>query len=172
VDVVYLDDFLARNRWSLEAVIEQNRGPLLRRGEAANGPLLEDIPEFWTAAKRTAGNIAAKTTAATLYAQKRGPNAEERAVLGGYSGGGGLYIQAVAGRFQPGFSAKEERGLIQERVRYRNEVTRPPPSGDRPLSCAELVRPRLRRRPSRPRPSPGSPPRAPESRPRASRYRP
>jgi superfamily II DNA or RNA helicase len=114
VDVVYLDDFLARNRWSLEAVIEQNLGPLLRRMEAANSPIVEDIPEFWTAAKRTAANIAAMATAAALYAQKRTPSAEERAVLAGYSGWGGLSIQAAAGRFPPGFPPPEERGLIHE----------------------------------------------------------
>ena len=85
VDVDYLDDFLGRNRFALEAVIEQNLGPLLARMQAANRSLApdEDIPEFWTAAKRTAANIAAMATAATLYAQRRLPSAEERAVLAG-----------------------------------------------------------------------------------------
>ena len=65
VDVDYLDDFLDRNRVALEAVIEQNLGPLLSRMQAANRPFApdEDIPEFWTAAKRTAANIAAMATA-------------------------------------------------------------------------------------------------------------
>jgi hypothetical protein len=61
VDVAYLDDFLGRNRFALEAVIEQNLGPLLRRMEAANSGRfpVEDIPEFWTAGKCTAAIIAA-----------------------------------------------------------------------------------------------------------------
>ena len=59
VDVDYLDDFLARNRFALEAVIEQNLGPVLALMQAANRSLVpaEDIPEFWTASKRTAANI-------------------------------------------------------------------------------------------------------------------
>ena len=116
VDVAYLDDFLARNRWALEAVIEQNLGPVLARMQAANNAAfpVEDIPEFWTASKRTAANIAAMATAANLYAQKRAPNPDERAVLAGYSGWGGLSIQAGAGKFPPGFPPPEQRGLIHE----------------------------------------------------------
>jgi hypothetical protein len=117
VDVDYLDDFLARNRFALEAVIEQNLGPLLSRMQAANRPFApdEDIPELWSASKRTAANIAAMTTAAKLYAERRLPNAEERAVLAGYSGWGGLSIQAASGKFPAGFPVPEERGLIQHR---------------------------------------------------------
>ena len=116
VDVAYLDDFLARNRWALEAVIEQNLGPVLARMQAANNAAfpVEDIPEFWTASKRTAANIAAMAMAANLYAQKRAPNPDERAVLAGYSGWGGLSIQAAAGKFPPGFPPPENRGLIHE----------------------------------------------------------
>ena len=116
VDVDYLDDFVDRNRSMLELVIEQNLGPMLRRMEAANDARfpVEDIPEFWTASKRTAANVAAMATAANLYAQKRTPNHEERAVLAGYSGWGGLSIQGAAGRFPPGFPPPEERGLIHE----------------------------------------------------------
>ena len=122
VDVAYLDAFVDRNRSMLELVIEQNLGPMLRRMEVANDTAfpIEDIPEFWTASKRTAANIAAMATAASLYAQKRTPNPQERAVLAGYSGWGGLSIQAAAGKFPPGFPVPEERGLIQERVRSRN----------------------------------------------------
>ena len=116
VDVDYLDDFVDRNRPLLEQVIEQNLGPMLRRMEAANnaGFVQDDIPEFWTAAKRTAANIAAMATAANLYAQKRAPNADDRTVLAGYSGWGGLSIQAAAGKFPPGFPAPESRGLVHE----------------------------------------------------------
>jgi hypothetical protein len=144
VDIDYLDDFVDRNRLLLEAVIEQNLGPMLRRMEAANNAsfVQEDIPEFWTAAKRTAANVAAMATAANLYAQKRAPGHEERTVLAGYSGWGGLSIQAAAGRFPPGFPAPEERGLVQERVRLRNFETLPDPSAARPSSCRAQARPR------------------------------
>lgn len=103
VDVDDLDDFLDRNRVALEAVIEQDLGPLLSRMQAANRPFApyEDIPEVWAAAKRTAANIAAMTTASKLYAERRFPRAEERAVLAGYSGWGGLSIQAASGKFPP-----------------------------------------------------------------------
>jgi superfamily II DNA or RNA helicase len=115
VDVDYLDAFLDRNRFALEAVIEQNLGPLLSRMQAANRiPLDEEIPEFWTVAKRTAANIAAMATAANLYAQRRLPTTDERSVLAGYSGWGGLSIQAAAGKFPQGFPIPEERGLIHE----------------------------------------------------------
>ena len=116
VDVDYLDDFLDRNRFALEAVIEQNLGPVLARMQSANRPIApeEDIPEFWTAAKRTAANIAAMAVAATVYAQRRVPTADERATLAGYSGWGGLSIQAAAPKFPQGFPVPEERGLIHE----------------------------------------------------------
>jgi hypothetical protein len=115
VTVAYLDDFLGRNRFALEAVIEQNLGPILRRMEAANRPFGdEDIPELWTASKRTAANIAAMVVASRIYADRRIPSADERAVLAGYSGWGGLSIQAAAGKFPPGFPVPEERGLIHE----------------------------------------------------------
>ena len=116
VDVDYLDDFVDRNRSLLEQVIEQNLGPMLRRMEAANNAsfVQEDIPELWTAARRTAGNIAAMATAANLYAQKRAPNHDERTVLAGYSGWGGLSIEHAAGKFPPGFPQPESRGLIHE----------------------------------------------------------
>ncbi|MDP2316561.1 MAG: SNF2-related protein [Pseudomonadota bacterium] len=115
IDVAYLDDFLGRNRFALEAVIEQNLGPTLRRMEAANRPFGdEDIPELWTASKRTAANVAAMVVASRIYADRRIPSADERAVLAGYSGWGGLSIQAAAGKFPPGFPVPEERGLIHE----------------------------------------------------------
>jgi hypothetical protein len=169
VDVDYLDDFVERNRAVLEAVIAQNLGPLLGR-LAANRPMDEDIPELWSAAKRTAANIAAMATAAKLYAQKRTPNADERAVLAGYSGWGGLSIQAAAGRFPPGFPAPEERGLIHQRVRSRNFLNPAEPAVAHPSSCA--ARARLRRHPRRAwrrRPPPARPRRARVSPPSASR---
>ncbi len=174
VDIAYLDDFVDRNRLLLEAVIEQNLGPMLRRMEAANNAsfIQEDIPEFWTASRRTAGNIAAMATAANLYAQKRAPNADERTVIAGYSGWGGLSIQGATAKFPPGFPVPEERGLIHKRLRYRNGVRPRRPSAAHPLSRAAKGRPR-RHRPSFPASGPhplrARLPQAPGSRLRASR---
>jgi hypothetical protein len=114
VDTEYLDDFLDRNRPALVAVIEANLAPLLRRIEAANQVPAEDLPELWSAAQRTAANVAAMTVAAALAAQGRAATADERRVLAGYSGWGGLSIRSAAGRFPPGFPVPEERGLIHE----------------------------------------------------------
>ncbi len=173
VDIDYLDDFVDRNRSLLEQVIEQNLGPMLRRMEAANNAsfVQEDIPEFWTAARRTAGNIAAMTTAANLYAQKRAPNAEERTVIAGYSGWGGLSIEHAVGKFPPGFPAPETRGLIQERLRLRIQSPQSRPSSARPSNCAGLAPRRpLRLLPASPlRRSGARRRRGPGSRPRASR---
>ena len=170
VDVDYLDDFLDRNRAALELVIEQNLGPLLSRMQAANRPFApdEDIPELWTASKRTAANIAAMATAAKLYAERRLPNAEERAVLAGYSGWGGLSIQAASGKFPAGFPVPEERGLIHQRVRSRNSRSPAEAAAARPSRCAAPARARLHP-PRRPRPGPHRP--ALGSRPRAFRCR-
>ncbi len=177
VDVDYLDDFVDRNRFLLEQVIEQNLGPMLRRMEAANNAsfIQEDIPEFWTAARRTAGNIAAMATAANLYAQKRAPTHDERTVIAGYSGWGGLSIVAASGKFPQGFPAPEERGLIHQRVRYRNFLNRADPAGARPSSCRAQAQPR-RHCPVPPappapatHPSRARPRRAPGSRPPAFR---
>lgn len=163
VDTAYLDDFLDRNRPSLEAIIAQNLAPLLARMDAANRPFPEDIPEFWTASKRTAANIAAMTVASALYAQRRLPTPEERVSLAGYSGWGGLSIREAAAKFPQGFPVPEERGLIHQRVRSRNFRTTAEPAADRPSRCGatEWAGRRLRRRPSRGRPrrARGSPPR-------------
>ena len=90
VDAGYLDAFIDRNRPMLVLVIEQNLGPVLARMDAANQAFpQEDIPEFWTAAKRTAANVAAMVVASRIFAERRVPNADERAGLAGYSGWGG-----------------------------------------------------------------------------------
>ncbi len=168
VDTAYLDDFLARNRGQLEGLIAAQLGDFLQEEPAA---VLPDIPEHWTASKRTAANIAAMATAANLYAQKRAPNPEERAILAGYSGWGGLSIQAAAGKFPAGFPAPEERGLVHQRVRYRNFRRTGQPAADRPWSWVAQARlrplhPKFRARRvatrptlGRPQPAPGSPPR-------------
>ena len=78
VDVDYLDDFLGRNRPVLEAVIEQNLGPLLRRMEAANDTAfaVEDIPEFWTAAKASTFTCRAGVSLAALNPAGRDTDGE------------------------------------------------------------------------------------------------
>ena len=114
VDIDDLDDFLDRYRPSLLTLLEQNLGPVLRRIDAANNAnfVPEDIPEHWTVARRTAANIAAMTVAATIPANAM--TAEQRRTVQGYSGWGGLSIQAAAGKFPRGVPAPEERGLIHE----------------------------------------------------------
>ncbi len=110
VDTEYLHDFLDRNRPALVAVIEANLAPLLRRIEAAYQLPTEDLPELWSAAQRTAANLAAMTGDATLAAQGRAATGDERRVLTGQSGWGGLSIRSAAGRFP----VPEERGLLHE----------------------------------------------------------
>ncbi|MCK6508198.1 hypothetical protein L6R53_33370, partial [Myxococcota bacterium] len=58
VDADYFDAFLDRNRPALVAVIEANLAPLLRRIQAASQVPTEDLPELWSAAQRTAANVA------------------------------------------------------------------------------------------------------------------
>ncbi len=98
VDTEHLDDFLHRNRPALVAVIEANLAPLLRRVEAPNQVPTEDLPALWSAAQRTAANLAAMTGDATLAAQGRAAIGDERRVLTGQSGWGGLSIRSAASR--------------------------------------------------------------------------
>ncbi len=86
VDTEYFDDFLDRNRPALVAVIEAHLAPLLRRIKAAIQVPTEDLPALWSAAQRTAANLAAMTGDATLAAQGRAATGDERRVLTGQSG--------------------------------------------------------------------------------------
>ncbi len=111
-----LDGFMARNRSRMESHIERQLGGLLARLPGPGPASVEDpeLPELWTAAKRTAANLAAMVLAARLESERRPPTAQERATLRGYSGWGGLSIEGAASRFPPGFPVPEARGLIHE----------------------------------------------------------
>ncbi len=111
-----LDSFLSRNRGLMESHIERQLGGLLARLPGPGPDTAEDpeLPELWTAAKRTAANLAAMTVAAKLGAERRSPTAQERQVLRGYSGWGGLSIEGASSRFPEGFPVPEARGLIHE----------------------------------------------------------
>lgn len=111
-----LDGFLDRNRGLMESHIQRQLGGLLARLPGPGPGSTEDpeLPELWTAAKRTAANLAAMVVAAKLGAERRNPTAQERQVLRGYSGWGGLSIEGAASRFPDGFPVPEARGLIHE----------------------------------------------------------
>jgi hypothetical protein len=124
VTPAYLDAFLARNRPMLVATIDQHLGPLLARVQAANTPM-DELPELWTVAKRTAANLLAMR----LVAEKApgALTAEDRRAVAAYSGWGGLSIRAIAGQVPAGFPLPEERGLIHEYytpTRVAREVAR------------------------------------------------
>ncbi|MEZ4454790.1 MAG: helicase-related protein [Nannocystaceae bacterium] len=106
----YFDGFIRRHRTALE----------LRLGEAfgdefadmiAEEPALEAPPDEWTPAKRAKANIAAMQIAATK--QPSDITAEDRKVLLGYSGHGGLSIEKYRDQFPPGWDP-DAFGLIHE----------------------------------------------------------
>ena len=111
-----LDSFLDRNRGLMESHIQRSLGPLLARLPGPSAASVEDpeLPELWTAGKRTAANLAAMALAARLESERRAPTAQERLVLRGYSGWGGLSIEGAASKFPSGFPVPEARGLIHE----------------------------------------------------------
>ncbi|MBK7759544.1 MAG: Eco57I restriction-modification methylase domain-containing protein [Deltaproteobacteria bacterium] len=111
-----LDGFMDRNRGLMESHIQRQLGGLLARLPGPGSASAEDpeLPELWTAAKRTAANLAAMVVAAKLGAERRNPTAQERATLRGYSGWGGLSIEGAASKFPEGFPVPEARGLIHE----------------------------------------------------------
>ncbi len=84
----------------------------------------EDIPELWTASKHTTAYIAAMATAAKLYAERRLPSAEERAVLAGYCGWGGRSFRDAASRFPAGFPAPESAASSTNTTRRRTWAAR------------------------------------------------
>lgn len=110
VSPAYFDGFVRRNRRNLEAMFARFESALASR--QAQGTDVSDVPEEWTAAKRTKANLAAMRVAASTPPQDM--TAEDRGVVAGYSGWGGLSIEAVADQFPPGFPVPEERGLIHE----------------------------------------------------------
>ncbi len=110
-----LDGFMDRNRGLMEGHIQRQLGPLLARlpGSSSTEPDPE-LPELWTAGKRTAANLAAMVVAAKLGTERRAPTTQERQTLRAYSGWGGLSIEGAASKFPPGFPVPEVRGLIHE----------------------------------------------------------
>ncbi|RME20899.1 MAG: hypothetical protein D6798_19400, partial [Deltaproteobacteria bacterium] len=105
----YLDGFLARHRPTLVSVLERNLAARRRRPRPR---LVEAAPEEWTASRRTAANLAAMRVAASTPPDRM--TDEDRRILAGYSGWGGLSIEKVADKFPAGFPVPEVRGLIHE----------------------------------------------------------
>lgn len=108
----YFDAFVARQRPVLVSILARHLA-----GRTANSPPApfaseEAPPEEWTAARRTRANLAAMELAAAKAPQAM--TAEDRRVLAGYSGWGGLSIDKVRGKFPDGFPVPEARGLIHE----------------------------------------------------------
>ncbi|MCK6530995.1 hypothetical protein L6R50_26695 [Myxococcota bacterium] len=102
----YLDGFLDRNRRVLVAILDRHLGG----AASANDDALP--PEEWTAAKRTRANLEAMRLAAGKHPDDMSD--ADRRILAGYSGWGGLSIEAASPHFPAGFPVPEERGLIHE----------------------------------------------------------
>ena len=107
VTPAHLDGFLRRHRPTLLAIIDQQLAKRVTSQRHAPAP-----PEEWTAAKRTAANLAAMKVAATV--PPRQLTAANRQTLAGYSGWGGLSIAKAKPHFPKDFPAPEPRGLIHE----------------------------------------------------------
>jgi len=84
-------------------------GAMTPAAEAPRRPI--EITEAWTPAQRTKANIAAMELAATLSAA---PTEEERRILMGYTGWGGLSIRGAEGKFPADFPRPDPSGLIHE----------------------------------------------------------
>ena len=118
VTQVYFDGFLRRNRRQLVAILDQQlrgratRYPTGTRSRPSPIVAAPDVPDLWSASKRTAANLAAMRLAASKRPEEM--SAADRAALAAYSGWGGLSIQAVADQFPTGFPVPEPRGLIHE----------------------------------------------------------
>lgn len=101
----YFDGFVERNRAELRRLVGL---ALERRRDRREEP----PPDAWSPAQRTAANLAAMQVAASKAPEHM--TAADLAVLGRYSGWGGLSIRGAADRFPDGFPIPEERGLIHE----------------------------------------------------------
>ena len=93
----YFDSFVLRMRPTLEALVGAWMARRTTKGDAA--------PESWTKGARTKRNLEAMRIVAT----RRPPDmtAEERRLVLGYSGWGGLSIEEVTGQFPPGLMPSE-----------------------------------------------------------------
>lgn len=107
VGLAYVDGFVARNRDVMVRLIEQNFGEALARKFPRS-----DLPELWSAAKRTAANLAAMKLLATKAPEAM--DAADRRVVARYSGWGGLSITKVVDQFPAGFPVPETKGLLHE----------------------------------------------------------
>ncbi len=107
VDAAFVDRVADKYRDVLIETIEEG----LRARELAAAPLVE-APELLTPAKRTKANLAAMAVIAKLL---RGDSADaaEKAILGAYSGWGGLSIRDVT-TWPEGVPIPEKQGLVHE----------------------------------------------------------
>ena len=110
IDGAYFDAFVARNRVQLEAVLAP-LAAMMAAPPTAEEPTAEAPPDARTKGARTAANLAAMQ----LVVRKSPGHftAAEIGVLLGYSGWGGLSIDAVRSKFPPGL-VPETFGLIHE----------------------------------------------------------
>jgi len=114
----YYRGFVRRNRSALVAILDRQIGASGSRSSPTQAPtgtlsgLVPDLPDLWSASKRTAANLTAMALAARKTPAEMTDS--DRAILARYSGWGGLSIQAVAERFPTGFPVPEARGLIHE----------------------------------------------------------
>jgi predicted RNA methylase len=106
VTVDYFDGFFTRNRAALVMILDRQ---LTARGPRAP---MEAPPDLWSAAQRTAANLAGMRIAAS----KRTADLtdDDRRTLASYSGWGGLSLEGAAKQLPAGFPAPEPRGLIHE----------------------------------------------------------
>ncbi len=100
----YFDDFVRRMRPSLESLV----GSWLAHRKSRGG---EAAPESWTRGARTKRNLEAMRIVATRRPQDM--TSDERRLVLGYSGWGGLSIEDVMDQFPPGL-VPGEFALIHE----------------------------------------------------------
>jgi hypothetical protein len=124
IPLAYFDTFVVRMRPTLESIV----GAYFERRQARRDQTLP--PDAATKAKRTRKNIEAMRIVATRHPQDM--TAEERQTVLGYSGWGGLSIEAVADQFPP--------GLVPDDFALAHEFFTPTPIAE---DIADLVCPLL-----------------------------
>jgi hypothetical protein len=111
IPLAYFDAFVLRMRPTLETIV----GGFFERRQARRDQSLP--PESMTKASRTRRNLEAMRIVATRRPQDM--NADERRAVLGYSGWGGLSIEAVMDQFPP--------GLVPDDFALAHEFFTPPP---------------------------------------------
>jgi hypothetical protein len=111
IPLAYFDDFVLRMRPTLETIV----GAFFERRQARRDQALP--PDSMTKASRTRRNLEAMRIVATRRPQDM--NADERRAVLGYSGWGGLSIEAVMDQFPP--------GLVPDDFALAHEYFTPPP---------------------------------------------